>query len=1102
MTTATSPLRMFRTGKLHARNSSSPATRGAVPNDRGPSYTRDVAICPTCREENPDRFRLCGFCGTPLVPVLPPHETRKVVTIVFSDLKGSTTLGESVDSEALREVLSRYFDDMQAVLERHGGVVEKFIGDAVMAVFGLPTVHEDDALRAVRAAAEMKVALAHLNDELHERWGVRLTNRTGVNTGEVVAGDPTTGQRLVTGDTVNVAARLEQAAPALEVLVGEPTYRLVRDAVEVEEVEPLELKGKAERVPAYRLLAVHDDPRAARGPARPLVGRAEELARLEGAFEDAVAARAARLVAVLGEAGMGKSRLVEEFVHHAERSASVLRGRCLPYGRGITFWPLIEILRAAAGVRDEDAPAEARAKLEACAGDADVARRLASVSGLSDELFSLDELFWATRKLCETLAAEQPLVLVFEDVHWAESTLLDLLASLATNVVDVPLLVLCPARPMLTEVRPNWLEETRATEVALEPLSPEASAAVAENVLGDAVLDAEVRARIVESAEGNPLFVEQLLSMLVDEGLVQQEGDRWLPTGDLSQLALPPTIHALLAARLDLLSPEERAVIEPSSVIGLAFQEDAVRELVPDAVRDRVPELLAALGRKQFVRPERTDGQESLYRFHHILIRDAAYAGLLKRTRATLHERFADWGERVNADRDRVTEYEEIVGYHLEQAYTYLAQLGPLDVHGHELGRRGATKLSSAGRRAFARGDMPAAANLLRRAAGLLPEDDPDRLALLPDLGEALTEIGELPWVEVFLEQAIEAAIARRDARLREEAALVRLLASRHAGENGAWGEQALAEAERAIPVFEAVGDDAGLARAWRIVQWVHTSACRFEETAQAAHRAMEHARRAGDRRQEGRAGTAYAMAALYGPTPVEEAIARCEEVLARSQGDRRTEGLVMCFSASLRAMQGDFGEARHLVGRARATLEEIGGTLMAASTSLDSYAVEWLAGDLEAAERDLRRDYETLAALKETYLMPTVAGCLARMLCLQGRFDEADAFAGVAYEVAAPDDVSSQALWRTARAQVLAKAGDVDAGIALAGEAVELLRATDFLVTLGDALTELASVLEDGARDRDAAAALAEAVALYDRKGNFVAAAAARDRLAAAAPR
>jgi class 3 adenylate cyclase/tetratricopeptide (TPR) repeat protein len=1061
-----------------------------------------VQFCPSCGAENPDIARFCLACGSQLAEAAPPQETRKVVTIVFSDLKGSTSLGESLDSEALREVLSRYFDDMRTVLERHGGVVEKFIGDAVMAVFGLPTVHEDDALRAVRAAAEMKVALARLNDELHERWGVRLTNRTGVNTGEVVAGDPTSGQRLVTGDTVNVAARLEQAAPALEVLVGEPTYRLVRDAVEVEAVEPLELKGKAERVPAYRLLAVHDDPRAAGRPVRPLVGRAEELTRLRSAFEDAVAARTARLVAVLGEAGMGKSRLVEEFVHGAERSATVLRGRCLPYGRGITFWPLIEILRAAAGVRDEDGPAEARAKLEACAGDADVARRLASLSGLSDELFSLDELFWATRKLSETLAAEQPLVLVFEDVHWAESTLLDLLASLAANVVDVPLLVVCPARPMLTEVRPGWLDETRATQLALEPLSPEASAAVAANVLGEAVLDAGVRARIVESAEGNPLFVEQLLSMLVDEGLVRQEGDRWVPTGDLSQLALPPTIHALLAARLDLLSPDERAVIEPASVVGLGFHEDAVRELVPAAVRDRVPDLLAALARKQFVRPERADGQEPLYRFHHILIRDAAYAGLLKRTRATLHERFADWGERVNADRDRATEYEEIVGYHLEQAYTYLAQLGPLDVHGHELGRRGAAKLSSAGRRAFARGDMPAAANLLRRGAALLPEDDPDRLALLPDLGEALTEIGELPWVEVFLEEAMEAATARGDARLREEAALVRLLASRHAGEDGAWGEQALAEAERAIPVFDAVGDDAGLARAWRIVQWVHAAACRFEETAQAAHKAMEHARRAGDRRQEGRAAAAYAMAALYGPTPVDEAIARCEEVLERSRGDRRTEGLVMCFSASLRAMQGGFGEARQLVGRARATLEEIGGTLMAASTSLDSYTVEWLAGDLDAAERDLRRDYETLAALEETYLMPTVAGCLARMLCLQGRFDEADAFARVAQEVAAADDVSSQAHWRTAKAQVLANAGETETAVALAFEGVELLRSTDFLVVLGDALTELASVLERAARYDEATESLSEAVTLYARKGNVVAAAAARDRLAAAAPR
>jgi class 3 adenylate cyclase len=416
----------------------------------------EMQVCPNCGEENPPKFRLCGFCGTPLVTELPAQEVRKTVSIVFSDLKGSTSLGESVDSEALREVLGRYFDEMRAVLELHGGRVEKYIGDAIMAVFGLPKVHEDDAIRAVRAAAEMKTALAKLNDELHERWGVRLENRTGVNTGEVVAGDPTLGQRLVTGDTVNVTARLEQAAPALEVLVGEPTYRLVRDAVEVEPVEPLELKGKAERVPAYRLISVKSVEEVDRRRDSTLVGRGVELETLACELRLVRSGGTTRTVTLLADAGVGKSRLIDEFSNSAG-DVPVLRGRCLPYGRGITFWPVVEIVKQAAGIDEADAPAAAYAKIAALAGEggSEVAERVASAVGLADRQFATDELFWALRRMLAGLAGGGPLVIVFEDIHWAETTLLDLIEYLGEGG-GLEALVVCASRPDIDEIRSGW----------------------------------------------------------------------------------------------------------------------------------------------------------------------------------------------------------------------------------------------------------------------------------------------------------------------------------------------------------------------------------------------------------------------------------------------------------------------------------------------------------------------------------------------------------------------------------------------------------------------------------------------------------------------
>ncbi|HEX8098617.1 MAG TPA: adenylate/guanylate cyclase domain-containing protein, partial [Actinomycetota bacterium] len=410
-----------------------------------------MQVCPNCGEENPDKFRLCGFCGTKLAATV-VQEVRKTVTIVFSDLKGSTTLGETLDTETLREVLNAYFREMQTILERHGGRVEKFIGDAIMAVFGLPRLHEDDGLRAVRAAHEMQQRLRSLNEELYRKWGVRLENRTGVNTGEVVAGDVTTGQRLVTGDAVNTAARLEQAAPAMEILVGEPTYRLVRDAVEVAAVEPLDLKGKAEPVPAYRLIRVTGGEGFTRRLDAPMVGRQNEIAALTKTFERAVDTGTCQLITTLAPAGSGKSRLTEEFVRLIESDAAILRGRCLPYGEGITFWPLSEALRQAAEISEDDPPKLAQEKLASLLpGDAvDVTERLAGVMGLVSSTFSLDETFWAARKFFEILSARQPMVVVFDDIHWAQPTFLDLIEHVADHAQG-PLVLLCPSRPELLD---------------------------------------------------------------------------------------------------------------------------------------------------------------------------------------------------------------------------------------------------------------------------------------------------------------------------------------------------------------------------------------------------------------------------------------------------------------------------------------------------------------------------------------------------------------------------------------------------------------------------------------------------------------------------
>jgi class 3 adenylate cyclase/tetratricopeptide (TPR) repeat protein len=1005
------------------------------------------------------------------VPAAPPQEVRKLVTLLFCDLKGSTSLGERLDSESLREVMSRYFDSMSAAIAEHGGTIEKFIGDAVMAVFGLPRVHEDDALRAVRAARSMQVALAELNDELERVYGVRLANRIGVNTGEVVAGDPSTGQRLVTGDAVNVAARLEQAAGESEALLGELTYRLVRDHAEVDPVEPLELKGKAERVPAWRLVALRAPP--GDGPARgeSLVGRDAELTALEAEYHAAVQERGCRLVTVLAEAGVGKSALIAELVARLD-GAAVARGRCLPYGRGITFWPLVEITRELAAIAEDDPPEAAFAKLlEAACGNRDVAERIASVTGLLDRPFPVEETFWAVRRLLELTAAERPVVVCFEDIHWAELTLLELIESLHASASGAAILVVCAARPTLAEIRPGWEARVRAQ-------------------LGGAELPEAVLGRIVAAAEGNPLYVEQIVSTLIEEGTLCERDGRWTATVELQELRIPPTIQALLAARLDLLAAGERAVVEPASVIGHVFPRAAVEALVPEALAPELEAHLASLVRKQLVRPDAA-GDVGAYRFHHILIKDAAYQGLLKRSRATLHERFVDWAERVNRDRDRATEYDEILGYHLEQAYRYLEELGTLDEHARALGTRGAEKLAAAGRRAFARGDMPAAANLLRRAAGLRASHDPERLLLLPPLAEALMETGEFAWSEATLDDALEVAAELADERLLADATLTRLLVRHHVADDlAAWRTEVLAESERLIPQLERLDADAELAKAWRLLGFVSGAVCRWGEQVEAVQRALRHARIAGDLRLEARLAAGYTIGLRDGPTTVPEAIARCTEILDRGLHDRQAEAIAAASLACLLAMDGQFEAARSRYRTSRDLLSDLGGAVLAAFPAIAGARVELLAGEPAAAELELAEVYASLGRLGERYFRPLVGAFLARTVQLQGRTAEAGRLVEEAAADADPEDVETQVLVTLVRAIVQADAGDVETAVEGLEPALEAVLATDSPVMQADVIAEAAELLQRAGRIDEAHAALASAHALYEAKGDVVSAA------------
>jgi len=1027
-----------------------------------------MATCASCGRESADEFRFCPHCGGALAAGGETREQRKTVTVLFCDVASSTALGERLDPESLRRVLARYFERVSQVIERHGGTVEKFVGDAVMAVFGVPLLHEDDALRAVRAAAEVQEAVDALAVELERDYGVGLSVRIGVNTGEVVTGS---AERLATGDAVNVAARLEQTAEPGDVLLGDETRRLARDALELEPLEPLTLRGKREPVAAYRLVSVRRGaPAIARRQDAQMVGRVRERRLLADAWERALSERTCCLFTILGTAGVGKSRLVAEFLGTVGDDASIVRGRCLSYGEGITYWPAVELLLQLLG-RDHEG-AIARYALDERAATA-----IRSLLG-DDAVASTEETAWAVRKLLESAANERPLVAVLDDLHWAEPTLLDLVEHVADLARNAPILLLCMARPDLLDRRPGWSGGMlNAATVLLEPLSAEETDRLLGDLLGEATIADTLRERVRLTAEGNPLFVEEMVAML-----------REAPNGADT---VPPTIQALLAARLDQLEVAERTVLERGAVEGRVFHRGALVALAPDGTE--VDAQLAKLVRKELVRPDTPQlPAEDAYRFRHLLIRDAAYDALPKAARADLHERFADWLETRTA---HLIEHDELVGYHLEQACRYRAELGPLDDHGRELGRRAADALVAAGRRALDRSDGPAATNLLGRAFALQPHD-PRRVELLPLIAMARAEGGDYSGALTLLEEGIALA---HESGLRGPAAHARLLRCwvyRHV-DPPRWYAEIEAEAAAAEQVFTDVDDQLGLARCARLLGLARWDAFHMGGAEELLEGALERARSIGAATEWQLGLTVLAYVYAVGPKPAAEADRELRRLQELGGGDLQSEVAVLEARSVLAIIAGRVAEGRSLRDRGIAILEELGLPGRAVLSQFRGAHWDVVAGDAEAAAQAARKAVAALERMSELGWRSTAFGVLGTALAELGEYDEALRCAAECEALGARGDVVNEIWLRFARSAALAGLGDLAEAELVARDNIEITSRTDAVLFHAEALTRLAAILHRQGRDGEAAGWVEQAVEVAERKQAPLVAARARAAVA-----
>ena len=985
------------------------------------------------------------------------------MTAVFCDVVGSTPLGDRLDAEVLRSVMRRYFAEMRPALEAHGGQVEKFIGDAVVGVFGVPTLHEDDALRAVRAAVDMRDRLAELNTRLISESGVELAARMGVSTGEVVVG---ADGDLVLGDVGNTASRLQSSAQAGEILLAAPTYELVRDAVTAQEVG-LQVKGKTGPVLAFRMVAM--DPHAeavAREFDRPLVGRERELGLLCQAFERVVAEQRAALATVLGFPGIGKSRLGLGLAESLGDEGRVLFGHCRSYGEGITYWPVAEIVRDAVG-------ASIRAGLvQLLRGEPDGARiasLVAATLGEGEASGAGDETFWALRRVFESLAAKRPLVVVFEDVHWAEPTLLDLIEYLSEWLRRRPVLLVCLARPELLDLRPGWGGgKVNSLSILLGSLSEvEVEQMLAER-LEDRELAPELLERIVEAAQGVPLFVEQMLAFLDDKGSISADD-------------VPPAVSALLAARLESIDGQGRWLLERASVEGERFHAGALAALTgtePDDLLRSLDELV----HRELIRSDSTSFPgEHAFRFEHALIRDTAYQRVSKAERAAGHERLADWLEQHGAD-------EELIGSQLDQAVRLSTEVTMPSERGQALARRASDLLATAGRRAQARGDYAGAESLLRRAAELLSRDDPRRIELLPVLGFLLGE-DDVSGSLSLLTEAIDRARQIGNRQVEWQSTVIRARVQLYADPMARPAAEVLAETERATTELEALGDDLGVAAALMVRADVHEMVGELSRCFELHRRAVTLGEGGVRTRALGYAGWALCL----GAATVDEAEAGCASLLETAGDNRVGQALVRTSMGWAWAMRGRVTEGRELTISGRDAVVELGRADWLGVATLACGYVALLDDDPETAEQEFARAQDTFAAHGDDWYLSVAGTDRALALCALDRYGEAR-------EACEHPQTSSDAEWATKwnRAHALADAaeGSLEAALAHADTAVRIAEATEYRNLHAAALADRASICDATGQASNASTDLQNALRLYQQKGNVVEAARIAERL------
>ncbi|HET7699471.1 MAG TPA: adenylate/guanylate cyclase domain-containing protein [Candidatus Limnocylindria bacterium] len=975
-------------------------------------------------------------------------EQRKLISVVFADVVGSTAFGSDNDPEAVRSVMASYFERMRAIAELHGGTVEKFIGDAVMVVFGIPKLHDDDAERAVRAALAMRDAMADLDREL----AVALAARVGVNSGEAVAGSGGEGQFLVTGDAVNVAARLQQAAEPGEVVVGPLTESLTRAAIEYEPRAAVQAKGKTEPLQAFRAVRAKSAiPEQARGlPAMraQLVGRQRELHLLLDTFERVRTERRAHLFTLVGNAGIGKSRLVGEVLARvgAGGDARVLRGRCLPYGQGITYWPLMEIVRDDAQIGSADDRDTAIAKVGArCAelhrGDAaQIARRLVAMLGLQRVEEALpearpadvaEEIAWAVREHIVAIARD-PVVVVVDDLQWASSAVIEIVEGVAERAEDAPLLLLCVARPTLLETHPSWAAgRANAATITLDALSADETTTLIARLLDVDDLPADLRARVVQRSEGNPLFCEEFLRMLIDEGRVIRDGDRWRAAPSAADVRVPESIHALLAARLDGLADDARAFLQAASVVGERFGTAEVAALAPGI---DVRHAIAALRRAGLVLEDRETREPDRYRFKHLLMRDVAYAALPKATRADLHETFARELERAVGDRRG--EYAEILAHHVERAFALSVEVRAPQAVVEPRARAVLERALALGERAARRADL-ALLHPYARAAAAAIDALGDRAAPAERIGAALLTAAADRFSAAYPESLAgyeEAARLAESIGRRDLAALAHLgaaqtfvwmvatpeeferleahieAATRLFAELGEPGREVEARMMR-LELFWAAGDMDGLVREGLLLQARAREAnepvsellvCSRVLSAALLGRQLDVAARLDTRARE-------LVALLGGRTPFWLDVSRTNTDRERGdltrtledfrrleveRGVQNTQELLPVLRNQAEILAIDlhrYDDARPLIERAHALSVSAGDRWHRAELTGLLAIVMAAAGDASGADRMIAQAHESIG-VRDEFARLFVTHCAARVAELSGRLDEAEA--------------------------------------------------------------------------------------------------------------